>query len=118
MSTLVRYTNIDYDREIAIAGILTEQGEKKMIGVVRMIMEPPDFETAEVAIVIGDPWQGLGLGSKMVDCIIEIAKDKNLETVYGLILRDNDRAIKLFKEKGFVIDMSSIKKVAKAVLEL
>ncbi len=116
--TLVRYTNIDYDREIAIAGILTEQGEKKMIGVVRMIMEPPDFETAEVAIVIGDPWQGLGLGSKMVDCIIEIAKDKNLETVYGLILRDNDRAIKLFKEKGFVIDMSSIKKVAKAVLEL
>jgi acetyltransferase len=117
-ATLVRYTNIDYDREIAIVGILTEDGEKKMIGVVRMIMEPPDFKTAEVAIVVGDPWQGFGLGSKMMDCILDIAKDKNLDSIYGLILRDNSRAIELFKEKGFSVDYSSIKKVAKVTLEL
>ena len=117
-ATLVRYTNIDYDREIAIVGILTENGEKKMIGVVRMIMEPPDFKTAEVAIVVGDPWQGLGLGSKMMNSMIEIAKDKNLDSIYGLILRDNSRAIELFKEKDFSVDYSSIKKVVKATLEL
>jgi acetyltransferase len=117
-ATLIRYTNIDYDREIAIVGILTKKNERKMIGVVRMIMEPPDLKTAEVAIVVGDPWQGLGLGSKMMNCIIEIARDKDLESVYGLILRDNARAIALFKEKGFSIDYSSIKKVAKTTLEL
>ena len=117
-ATLVKYTNIDYDREIAIIAELTEQGEKKMIGVVRMIMDPPDFKTAEVAIVVGDPWQGLGLGSKLMDCIIEIAKDKNLETIYGLVLRDNSRAIELFKAKGFGIDYYSIKKVVKTTLEL
>jgi len=117
-ATLVRYTNVDYDREIAIVGILTENGGRKMIGVVRMIMDPPDFRTAEVAIVVGDPWQGLGLGSKMMDCIIEIAKDKDLKSVYGLILRDNTRAIEMFKEKGFSIDYLSTKKVVKATLEL
>ncbi|MDH5634571.1 MAG: GNAT family N-acetyltransferase, partial [Candidatus Bathyarchaeota archaeon] len=117
-ATLVRYTNIDYDREVAIIAELTEDGERKMIGVVRMILDPPDFKTAEVAIVVGDPWQGLGLGSKMMECIIEIAKDKGLESVYGLILRDNARAIELFKENGFSVDYSSIKKIAKAVLEL
>jgi acetyltransferase len=117
-ATLVRYTNIDYDREIAIIAELTEKGTRKMIGVVRMIMEPPDFKTAEVAIVVGDPWQGLGLGSKMIDCIIDIAKDKNLESIYGLILRDNSRSIELFKKKGFMVDFSSIKKVVKATLEL
>lgn len=116
--TLVKYTNIDYDREIAIIAELTEQGEKKMIGVVRMIMEPPDFKTAEVAIVVGDPWQGLGLGSRMMDFIIEIAKDRKLETVYGLVLRDNNRAIELFKEKGFAVDYYSIKKIVKTTLEL
>jgi acetyltransferase len=117
-ATLVRYTNIDYDREIAIVGITTKNGEKQMVGVVRMIMEPPDFERAEVAIVVGDPWQGLGLGSKMMDCIIDVAKDKNLDSVYGVILRDNKRAIDLFKEKGFAIDYSSMEKVAKATLSL
>jgi acetyltransferase len=117
-ATLVRYTNIDYDREIAIVGITTKNGEKQMVGVVRMIMEPPDFKRAEVAIVVGDPWQGLGLGSKMMDCIIDVAKDKNLDHVYGVILRDNKRAIDLFKEKGFVIDYSSMEKVAKATLSL
>ncbi|MCW4051604.1 MAG: bifunctional acetate--CoA ligase family protein/GNAT family N-acetyltransferase [Candidatus Bathyarchaeota archaeon] len=117
-ATLVKYTNIDYDREIAIIAELTEHGEKKMIGVVRMIMEPPDFKTAEVAIVVGDPWQGLGLGSRMMDYIIEIAKDRKLETVYGLVLRDNNRAIELFKEKGFAVDYYSIKKIVKTTLEL
>jgi acetyltransferase len=117
-ATLVRYTNIDYDREIAIIAELTENMQRKMIGVVRMILDPPDFKTAEVAIVVGDPWQGQGLGSKMMECIIEIAKDKGLESVYGLILRDNARAIELFKQNGFSVDYSSIKKVAKAVLEL
>jgi len=116
-ATLVRYTNIDYDREIAVIAELTENEERKMIGVVRMIMEPPDFKTAEVAIVVGDPWQGLGLGSKMMDCIIEIARDKNLVRVYGLILRDNNRSIELFRKKGFAIDVSSIKKVVKATFE-
>jgi acetyltransferase len=117
-ATLVRYTNIDYDREIAVIAELTEDGERKMIGVVRMIMDPPDFKTSEVAIVVGDPWQGLGLGSKMMDCIIEIAKDKGLSSVYGLILRDNARSIELFKEKGFAIDYSAMKKVTKATLVL
>ena len=117
-ATLVRYTNIDYDREIALIAELTEDGTRKMIGVVRMILDPPDFKTAEIAIVIGDPWQGHGLGSKMMDCIVEIAKDKNLDSVYGLILRDNARAIDLFKTKGFSVDYTSIKKIVKTTLEL
>ncbi len=117
-TTLVRYANIDYDREIAIIAELTENGRRKMLGVVRMVMEPPDFRTAEVGIVVGDPWHGLGLGSRMMDCIIEIARDRRLETIYGLILRDNRRALDLFREKGFTVDFSSTDKVVKATLKL
>jgi acetyltransferase len=117
-ATLVRYTNIDYDREIAIIAELTDNGQKRMLGVVRMIMGPPNFKTAEVAIVVGDPWQSLGLGSKFMDCIIEIARDKDLETLYALILPDNQSAIKLFQEKGFTVDFSSTNKVVKATLAL
>jgi acetyltransferase len=98
----IRYCNIDYDREIAIIPELTENGKRKILGVVRVPILP-DQKTGEIAVIVADPWQGLGLGSKMVDYMIEICKDKGLETIYGVMLPDNYRAIELFKKMGFTV---------------
>jgi acetyltransferase len=98
----VRYCNIDYDREIAIVAELTEDGRRKILGVVRVPIEP-DKKTGEIAVIVADPWQGLGLGSKMMDYMIEICKDKKLETIYGVMLSDNYQAINLMKKMGFTI---------------
>jgi acetyltransferase len=99
----VRYCNIDYDREIAIIAEMNEEGQRKLLGVVRVPIEP-DQKTGEIAFIVADPWQGLGLGSKMVDHVIEICKDKKLETLYGVMLSDNLRAIDLMKRMGFTIN--------------
>jgi len=99
----VRYCNIDYDREIAIVPELTENGRKKILGVVRVSLEP-DLKTGEIAFIIADPWQGLGLGTKMVDYVLEICKDMGVETVYGIMLPDNQRAISLMQKMGFTIN--------------
>jgi acetyltransferase len=98
----VRYCNIDYDREIAIVAEMSEDGRRKILGVVRVPIEP-DKKTGEIAFIVADPWQGLGLGSKMVDHMIEICKDKKLETLYGVMLSDNYRAVNLMKKMGFTI---------------
>jgi len=98
----VRYCNIDYDREIAIVPELTENGHKKILGVVRVSLEP-DAKNGEIAFIIADPWQGLGLGTKMVDYVLEICKDMKLETIYAIMLPDNYRAINLMKKMGFTI---------------
>ena len=99
----VRYCNIDYDRELGIVAEMTEEGRRKILGVVRLIIEP-NGKTGEIAFITADPWQGLGLGSKMLDFMIEICKDKRLESVYGIMLPDNYRAINLFKKMGFTIE--------------
>ena len=99
----IRYCNIDYDREMAIVAELTEEGRRKILGVVRLSVEP-NGKTGEIAFIVADPWQGLGLGSKMVDYMIEICKDKKLDVVYGLVLRDNYQAINLRKEMGFRVE--------------
>ena len=99
----VRYCNIDYDREIAIVAELTEEGRRKILGVVRLIIEP-NGKTGEIAFIIADPWQHLGLGTKMVDYMIEICKDRALEQIYGIMLSDNHRAIKLMKKMGFNVE--------------
>ncbi|MEM2971216.1 MAG: bifunctional acetate--CoA ligase family protein/GNAT family N-acetyltransferase [Candidatus Bathyarchaeia archaeon] len=98
----VRYCNIDYDREIAIIAELTENGQRKILGVTRVILEP-DKKSGEMAFIVADPWQGLGLGTKMVDYVIEICRDIGVETLYSIILPDNQRAINLVKKMGFTV---------------
>lgn len=98
----VRYCNIDYDREIGIVAELYEDGHRNIIGYTRIILDP-DRKSAEISFVVADQWQNLGLGSKMVDYVIEICEDKKLETIYGVTLPDNPRAIRLLKKMGFTI---------------
>ncbi len=98
----VRYCNIDYYREMAIVAELIEDDQRKIIGVVRLIIEP-DGKKGEIAFIVADPWQDLGLGSKMVDYMIEICKDKKIETVHAIMLPDNYRAIQLLERMGFSI---------------
>jgi acetyltransferase len=98
-----RYCNIDYDRELAIVAEIEEDGKRKMLGVVRLNQAPSE-KTGEISFIITDTWQGQGLGSKMVDYMIEISKDKKLETINAIMLPDNYRAIKLLREMGFTIE--------------
>ena len=111
----VRYCNIDYDREIGIVAEMEEEGRRRILGVVRLIIEP-DGKNGEIAFIVADPWQGLGLGTKMVDYMIEICNDKGLETIYAFMLPDNYRAIRLLKKMGFTIEYA--KDVTKAILRL
>ncbi len=99
----VRYCNIDYDREIAIVAELTEEGRRKILGVGRLSIEP-DGKSGELAFIVSDKWQGLGLGTKMVDYVLEIAKEMGVETVYAIMLPDNRRALNLTKKMGFKLE--------------
>lgn len=99
----VRYCNIDYDREIAIVAEIVEEGKRKILGVSRVSIET-DGKHGETAFIVSDQWQGLGLGTKMVDYTLDIAKEKGVESVYAIMLPDNYRALSLTKKMGFTID--------------
>jgi acetyltransferase len=96
-----RYCNIDYDREIGIVAEVEKDGRKQILGVVRIIQDPAQQDEAEFAVVVTDEYQRLGLGSEFLDFIIEIAKDKNLSKINGVVLKDNFPMITLCREKGF-----------------
>lgn len=100
---LIRYTQIDYDREIAIIAEHTDSEEKKrMLGVVRLISDPYN-ETAEFAIVVGDPWHGQGLGSIFADMILDIARERGITKITAHVLKDNFIMKHIFEKRGFTI---------------
>ena len=57
---------------MAIVGELRERGRRKIAGIGRLYVDP-DGRSGEFAVVVGDPWQGLGLGTKLTDVIIGVA---------------------------------------------
>lgn len=99
-----RYCNIDYDREIGIVAELNEGGKRRFLGVTRIIKTPGSDEEAEFALIVGDEWQRRGLGSVFVDYTLEVAKDKGLSKITGVVLKDNIPMMTLCKEKNFKID--------------
>ncbi|MCW4007930.1 MAG: GNAT family N-acetyltransferase [Candidatus Bathyarchaeota archaeon] len=96
---LARYCNLDYNREVTIIAE-HQQDSRKIVGAGSVIVEP-DGKSGEFAVVVGDEWQGLGLGSKLMDHLIMIAKDMRLEWIFGYVLPNNYKMLHMCAKMGF-----------------
>ncbi|PWB52597.1 MAG: acetyl-CoA synthetase [Candidatus Methanoperedenaceae archaeon] len=124
---LIRFCNIDYDREMEIVAEMKSMEwnrmdgipgtpvlpqvkhfekknseEKRFIGIARVVMDS-DFKKGEFAVVVHDDFQGKGLGHKLIDMMIGIAQEKDLEKIYGMVLTDNYRMIRTCEDMGFSV---------------
>lgn len=101
---LSRFTQIDYDREMALIAVReTPEGEQQ-VGVARYITKL-DGEGCEFAIVVADELQGRGLASRLFRDLIDVARDRGLKYMDGVALRENSNMIRLARDLGFSISM-------------
>ncbi|SMC99573.1 acetyltransferase [Desulfocicer vacuolatum DSM 3385] len=103
-SMLVRLTQIDYDREIALVALVHEEKKQKMAGIARVIFEP-DGKSGEFAVAVADQWQGKGIGASLLKRCLSYTKNKGLTRVWGLVIAENRQMVKLGKKLGFDIRM-------------
>lgn len=101
-SFLIRFTQNDYDREIGLAAFGVPPGPEVMMGVGRLVMDP-DRESAEFAVIVADPWQGKGLGEKLIARVIDIARDYGVKSLWGEVLAENVPMLSLMRKTGFTI---------------
>jgi acetyltransferase len=96
-----RFTQLDYDREMAL--VLTEDGVpgKQDIHAVVRLSADPDNEEAEFAIIVQHELAGQGLGQLLMDRILRYARSRGISRVWGVTLRDNQRMRGLAKAMGF-----------------
>jgi acetyltransferase len=100
---LVRFCNIDYDREMAFIAETRELNRRMEVGVGRLVMEP-NKKRGEFAVVVADKYQGKGLGTKLIDMLISVAEEKGLESMYGIVLPGNANMIHLCEKLGFTVE--------------
>jgi len=113
---LTRYCHVDYDREISFVAILTDTGGDRIVGEVRM-SRLPDQENAEMAVVVGDPWQGKGIGKALCMHCLKIAKEIGIKKMWMEILQVNSRMLHRAETMGFT-KVSSDEESLKVLLDL
>ena len=94
---LARFTQLDYDRELALVAL---HGES-FIAVGRYAPNP-DGETAEFALVVADTWQGKGIGRALLERLCNAARAAGYRALYGEILNANHEMLDLARRLGFI----------------
>ena len=99
---LIRVCFNDYDRELALVaeGIDTESQKPFILGIGRL-SKVPGGNDAEFAIVISDAWQNQGLGTQLLRRLIQIARDENVQRLFGTIMAENLEMRRVAEKLGF-----------------
>ena len=93
-------THIDYDRHMAFAVTTVRDGVEQFVGVARYVVDPAALR-AEVAIVVGDAWQGLG--RRLLTTLLEHAQGAGIREAVGVVLATNRAMLRLARSMGFAV---------------
>jgi acetyltransferase len=97
---LARFTQLDYDRDMALVAFDKTHPEEKMLGVARFVGHPGK-ENGEIAVAVGDPWQGKGVGVVLMKRLMMIAKEQGMASLGGPVLEENTHMLALARKLGF-----------------
>lgn len=114
---LMRFTQIDYEREMAFVATIKKDDKEIIIGISRYYTQS-EKDTCEFALAVADAWQNKGVGSHLMTVLMETAKAKGIKTMMGRILSDNYNMLELVKNMGFVVKSSDEESIKLAVKKL
>jgi len=96
-SKLGRYTQIDYDREMAFIAV---NSDNELLGEVRIVTDP-DNRNAEFAILVRSETQGKGLGHALLEKMVRYCRSRGTANVFGDVLSSNSRMLELGRSLQF-----------------
>ena len=91
---LTYLTEVDHHDHEALVAVDPDDGW--IIGVARYVRSENPME-AEVAVVVGDPWQGSGVASVLLERLVERARGAGITHFVALVMSDNEQALELFR---------------------
>ena len=97
-----RLCGIDYDSAFALVVVEGEGDEERIIAVGRYF-RLPESDTAEVAFVVEDKYQGKGIGTHLLEELALVAGGKGIRIFEALVLAENAEMLEVFHHSGFRI---------------
>jgi acetyltransferase len=99
---LVRFTQIDYDREMALVAVTLQDDRDVQIGVARYAINAAG-DSCEFAIAVADDWQSHGIGGRLMVSLMDAAREKGLHRIEGDVLTANGSMLRFMQKLGFQV---------------
>jgi len=106
--------------EGAVVAVAKEVDGEHIVGVVRLARPPskPDAEEAEAAVVVLDAYQGQGVGSELLQRMLQLAQRMEVKRILAVFQPDNAGAIHLFRALGLRSRLETSHGISKMYTEL
>ncbi len=98
---LLPLVNVDYRRHMALIALMGE----RIVGVARYAVDENNGPH-EFAVVVGDEWQGHGIGRTLLEDLFAYARRGGLKRLAGTVLPGNERMLALARSLGLTVRMS------------
>ena len=97
-----RYCTVDYNNTFAYVAEIGAKESRKIIAVARYY-RMPNKRSAEVAFAIEDPYQRVGLGTRLMEALVQVARQNKISIFMASVLGENSRMLDTFRDYGFHI---------------
>jgi RimJ/RimL family protein N-acetyltransferase len=115
-SAELRYlTEVDGFKHIALVAVL-EDDPNTLVAVARCVRLPDRPDTAEMAIVVGDPWQNQGLGRALANTLADAARAAGIRRFAATMLGDNEAARRLMRTFALRLEEGHVYRGVREVL--
>jgi acyl-CoA hydrolase/GNAT superfamily N-acetyltransferase len=91
-----KLTNIDYDNELAVVGVVPGPSGDDIVAIAQYFLDPKTL-AAEVAFIVHDEWQAKGMGSFLLDHIMQAAIKRGVKRFYAKVLPKNKAMLSVFQ---------------------
>jgi acyl-CoA hydrolase/GNAT superfamily N-acetyltransferase len=102
--------NIDYEREMSVVGVVGAVGAEKAVALGRYVLDE-ETNMAEVDFAVRQDWQGKGVASQLLNLLVRIARSKHIAGFMAYVDPENQRAITVFRNTGYVVHRSLTKQI-------
>ncbi len=99
-----QWSSVDYRKNMSIIGLVQHGGHKEIVAIGSYAQESED--RAEVAFVVREDFQGMGIASYLLNVLAKIAKENHYNSFCATVLRENAAMIRVFKKSFPNADVS------------
>lgn len=111
-----RFTHVDYDTRMALVATEGHGEDERILSVVRYDRIGPD--TAEVAFVVEDRWQGHGVATALLHRLAFYARQHGITHLLAITLGSNAKMLEVLRNAGYPLRASYVNGEIEATLDI
>jgi GNAT superfamily N-acetyltransferase len=97
-------TTIDYEREMAIVGVVRQEGRERIIAVGRYGLMGEGSDAAEMAFTVRDDWQNIGIGTFLLRYLAAIGRQRGVCSFTAEIMENNGPMLSILDNTDYPVE--------------